>query len=554
MATISTPNDPSRDPNKVVTTANAGPQQQQQQQPAASTSGAPTGSGRFSTLQKYLQANQGAGQRIAGMVGGNIQREAAGLKKASEKETGEFKDVGTDIETTLGKSKTYQEQLQTPAQGQSGLANPSQAYSAAGYSTNLSGQKAIQDIYADEAKRNEFLGIRSGDTSAQLAEKRKKEEAEATAAAEKAYQTNLDRQRQLRNENERRNLITQALGSRQQRAGVQNLDNAFLSQDKNRTLNTLTGELQQKVGSLAEQKSNVQKLNEAALANLQQQGLTEKGIADELGRFRKEYEQSLEGRVSDINKAKQDRINYLNEQLKSLKANKFIDQDFADELELEKANRYKAYDGSTQDITLFNSLNDVNNINQLLDTSLLGETAKSGMDVINQNDLDVLSALSTLDMDVENPYKLSRFTGRQTAQGQDSAVNRINAARDQFLEDLRLNKFKGTGSNAWYNNATISAEDAIKAQQQLFNAGTNAFTGGAALSAPVDTNFKNWAAANQGVLDLVSASPNSFVVDQNNPYTDAGFMKRSAQTRALLDALGQLQQAGYQRVARIRKD
>jgi hypothetical protein len=54
----------------------------------------PQGSGRFTNLQKYIQANQGAGQRIAGQVGKGVKQEIG----KEEREAGEYyKNLGSAI-------------------------------------------------------------------------------------------------------------------------------------------------------------------------------------------------------------------------------------------------------------------------------------------------------------------------------------------------------------------------------------------------------------------------------------------------------------------------
>jgi len=71
----------------------------------------PAGSGRFTNLQKYLQANQASGQRMAGQIGQGIQ---SGLQKQQEKTTGTLGVLGQNIEEaklTAEAGKGYQQDL-----------------------------------------------------------------------------------------------------------------------------------------------------------------------------------------------------------------------------------------------------------------------------------------------------------------------------------------------------------------------------------------------------------------------------------------------------------
>jgi hypothetical protein len=79
LATISNPTDP----NKVVaTTSNVTPQVAQPQAASNTT-------GQYSTLQKYLGANQNSGQRLAGAINNNLTAESKSLTDTTNRELNE---------------------------------------------------------------------------------------------------------------------------------------------------------------------------------------------------------------------------------------------------------------------------------------------------------------------------------------------------------------------------------------------------------------------------------------------------------------------------------
>ena len=160
MATISNPNDPNRNASGVpstpapapvqVSTANVAPQQ-------ASTSGTPTGTGQFSTLQKYLGANQGAGQRLGNAIGGNLSNEATGLANATNTALSNSTDANKKQADLTNNTNSFTTALNAPSTAPT-AATPSIGYDVSKYGTNLSGTQAAAEIANNANKTKKTIG------------------------------------------------------------------------------------------------------------------------------------------------------------------------------------------------------------------------------------------------------------------------------------------------------------------------------------------------------------------------------------------------------------
>ncbi len=448
MATISTPNDP----NRTATTANAGPQQSQQM--SQSTSGAPTSSGKFSTLQKYLGANQGAGQRIAGMVGGNLSQEQQRMKDTTSRELDESGQANQQFGQLTKDTQGFTQKLSTPAQGPI-QSTTGPGYDVNSYQANLSGQQAAKDIAKDQNQLQQFTGIRTGDLTQQKQQESEKQANEAVQAASKAYDTNKQRQSQLQNNQGRDQLLSQILNTKTQRAGVRNLDNAFLTQDKTRALNNVTDSLRQDVGNL---RSSIDsgKMSASEIANLRKsQDEAQGGLLGRLQAMQDEYNTLLGSRVTDVNAAKDVRkTGYLSE-FDKLKRNEAISEGFAKDIGLDRVmaadpNRLPSGGGemnalgmpSMSGIRLFNELNN-KNLENVLNTEVLDRRAMGLGDVVNKADIENLNSLAAL-AGIDNQYqKESDFTGRQVS-ALDLA-DKLNTRADKFQTEDLSKGFQGAG-------------------------------------------------------------------------------------------------------------
>lgn len=461
MATINAPNQQ----NQNFNTANTAPEQQN---PAAN-SGVPTSSGQFSTLQKYLGANKNAGQRIAGMVGGNLEKESAQQKTTTQRELGESSLANQNFGNLTNETQGFTQQLSQPSGQQSSVNG--KAYDVNSYSTNLSGQQAAKDIAADQNKLQRFTGIRTGDIGAQQHAESQKQANEAVVAASKAYDLNKQRQSQLTNNQGRDQLISNTLNTKNQRAGVRNLDNAFLTQDKTKSLNNISNNLRQDVGNLQASIDSGKMSAEQIIALKQAQQQAETGLTGRLTDMDKEYNDILNSRVGAINTAKKSRVQDYLDQYERLKRGEAVSEGFAKDLQLD---RVKAADTNRptgpgmvdnnmgmpsselvdnnmgmsnktpyEGVRLFNSIRDNPDLRAMLDMSTLEREALNSSDVINQQDISNLNALSALSGKTNNFNRLSDFMGRQVGESQLDDI--LNTRADRFRNEDLVKNFTGTG-------------------------------------------------------------------------------------------------------------
>lgn len=463
MATISNPTDP----NKTVATSNVAPQ-------PASTSGTQTPTGQYSTLQKYLSANQGSGQRLAGAIGTNVNKEVSGLKDATGREISESEAANQNIGNLTGTTSDFTNKLKSANTVQPPTPT-GKAYGVEGYATNLSGAQAAADISKNQDQLNTFRGIASGDTSSKLKEESNKQANEAMAASAKAYDTNKERQSQLNNFNDRSMLLQKAINSRNQRAGLQNLDNALLSQDKSGTLNQVNQNLQANTKGLQENK-NVATAKQADVGTLSTaQAAAELGLNNRLGEMTAEQQNALTERVKQINDAKVKRNTDLESKFAKFKETGEMDEDLAEVLQMqnvmdvdaEARRRLGLPDASAKmtpagsNIRLFNAMNNVNSAADAVDLGLLNTMAASGKDVANQADVDYYQVLNTLSGGtLQNPLSVSKFTGSQV--GEASLDDEINRQANEFLDKMQNKKSAmalgdaKSGGGDWYGGGAVA--------------------------------------------------------------------------------------------------
>lgn len=464
MATISNPTDP----NKTVSaTSNVAPQ-------PASTSGTQTPTGQYSTLQKYLSANQGSGQRLAGAIGSNVNKEITGLKDSTGREINEAGAANQNINQLTGTTSDFTNKLKSANTVQP--ATPTgKAYGVEGYSTNLSGANAAADIAKNQDQLNTFRGIATGDTSSQLKQESNKQANEALNASAKAYDTNKERQSQLNNFGDRSMLLQKAINSRNQRAGLQNLDNALLSQDKSGTLNQVNQNLQANTKGLQENK-NVATAKQEEVGTLSTaQAAAELGLNNRLGEMTAEQQNALTERMKQINDAKVKRNTDLESKFAKFKETGEMDEDLAEVLQMqnvmdvdtEARRRLGLSDPTTKmtptagNVRLFNSMNGVNTASNVVDLGLLNTMAASGKDVANQADVDHYQVLNTLaGGTLQNPLSVSKFTGSQV--GESSLDDTINVQANQFLDNMQNVKSAmaqgdaKSGGGDWYAGGAVA--------------------------------------------------------------------------------------------------
>jgi hypothetical protein len=498
LATISNPTDP----NKVVaTTSNVTPQVAQPQAASNTT-------GQYSTLQKYLGANQNSGQRLAGAINNNLTAESKSLTDTTNRELNESDVSNKKIGDLTGQTNVFTGKLNSANDSaetwDKGLASFSKGrvhntlaykdpierdkafsasdksayekeygvrpgttnggYDAAKYSSNLSGTQAAADIAANRNDLNSFRNIATGNTSDKLRTDSEAEAKQALSASQRAYDTNKNRQSQLSNFNDRSSLLQNAINSKNQRAGLQNLDNALLSQDKSGELNRVNAGLQTNTKNLQEYKNLADARSRDVISLASTQNAAESGLNNRLTDMNKEQQADLEARKMSINEAKATQVASLNDKFSKFKSSGDVDDELYNALELANVRDVDAIakkslgindpskmtNPDLQPIRMFNAMDGYDKLSNVANMDLLQRNALTGSEVANQQDIDRLGILNTLSGgNIKNDLKLSDFTGTQL--GPSSLDDTINQQGQNFLDTMNNQKFIRGQSDSKHN-------------------------------------------------------------------------------------------------------
>jgi len=178
----------------------------------------PQGSGRFTNLQKYIQANQGAGQRIAGQVGKGVKQEIG----KEEREAGEYyKNLGSAISgarKVTEEGAKYQQTLKDIGENVKGAQAGDTKDLGIQQFTQDPGFKQFQNIQAGRGIDEKLLALRQQQAA--------KESGEYLQSAQAAQQA-------LGSEGGRFNLLRKTFGGAARpgySTGQQRLDQALLAQ------------------------------------------------------------------------------------------------------------------------------------------------------------------------------------------------------------------------------------------------------------------------------------------------------------------------------------
>lgn len=385
---------------------------------------APKGSGRFVNLQKYLGANQGAGQRLAGQIGENVGRQT--------------QDVGKAVEDAQGVKGQIDSERNRIAQA-----------------GNFASQVAADPtkIAADQNQLAQFTQLRTGQTGLGDIQ---------TQAQQKfgAAQSQLGNLQNLANmtgsEAGRFQLLSQALGRPSYNTGQQRLDQLMLQAEGGNTLGQLqrsTAEqalasqkafdqaqsgVQESLGQTSEQAKAAQAQIMAALGGIDNPATQENEAAGAFGNLQ-----------SDLQARKQ----------------KFIDQNTGQQMDISRAlAKAGAKETINPDVAKMLGLQAGQNLYNVDFASLVNPSFNAGnvteQNIANQGDLSRYEALAKL-AGTDPSYLNAQQAG--TAQGLTVDPTKFQAELGR-QGDL-YNQFMGTqknlagninhlmSSNAFYNIA-----------------------------------------------------------------------------------------------------
>lgn len=524
MATISNPNDPNRNKSGAVnlTTSNATPASEQQQAPASQAAA----SGQYPTLQKYLGANQQAGQRLGEQVGRNVTAQSQAAQKTASRETSEAGAANTAYRGLVDQAKQFTSRLQTPVTVQpanpmtttqtsvenisaddykKGPATISSAgdvkkqpvapmpkdlsgglYDVSKYSTNVAGLEEARKIAADQEQLNQLRGLAAGTTFNEQKKVGDKEVAEALNATAKEKEKQQELQRNVSTEQGRTNLLSQLFGNQPgYKSGVRQLDQAFLQQDKSNQLGNISNQLKQNVSGINERAKQSQQASDLLKQLITQGGEASTGLQSATAAVNQAYRSDLQNRIEQVNKAKADRVNYLNQQLDSMKNSGQITADVASAFGLtpevlqglvtdtRALNPYANDVTGTTGVRLFDTVKNLSNIGDIFSQDqgyVLGQQANSLADVVNTADIAALNDLAAIAGGQNELTQASQFTGQQTGA---SRLPELLQARNQRFQDESLGqRFQyDTGDLNFGDLGQASAGASTSLQDYLYGPG-----------------------------------------------------------------------------------
>jgi len=247
----------------------------------------PQGSGRFTNLQKYIQANQGAGQRIAGEVGKGVKKEIG----KEEKEAGEYyKNLGSAIagaRKVTEEGAKYNKTLQDIGENVKAAKPGENKDLGVQQFVNDPGFQQFQNIQAGRGIDERLLALRQQQAA--------KESGEYVQTAQNAQQ-------QLGSEGGRFNLLRKTFGGAARpgyTTGQQRLDQTLLAQQG---LGGLRSDLSQDLKSATEQ----QRLAQQAAGTVSGLASEERGLVESMqgltGDIQTGYESNLEQQLENLKK------------------------------------------------------------------------------------------------------------------------------------------------------------------------------------------------------------------------------------------------------------
>ena len=404
------------------------PNQPQQQQAAGpSTPGPTTGpsapaqqkasSGRFTNVQSYLNANKGAGQKIANVVGQNVQKDVGSVSKQVSDEASKISsNIGAEKER-LAKASGFQQQIGAQGEG-------------------------AQAITSDAAKLAEFQKLY---TNQNIAQQQQQDLNQQAAAAQTAIQTAQQNVNALGTEAGRMAALQRALQRPAYTQGQRTLDQLMFQVGGAKQVADQRGQFgQQLTGLQKTQDTQAQALASQLAANKQAEIDAEKNLRGAVtgatGAF--EQAQTLEA----INKnAENARQNALFQQYILGNTGNISDAD--KQLINERLGIKNSADVKTYGVTRGDAYK--NYLQQ-------GRTDLATGDVIAADDLSRFNALAQLG-GTQSKYVQAGNEGPASGLKMDTLRADAAAARENLLKDLAAqnNLRVGTSTGNYYGSGRV---------------------------------------------------------------------------------------------------
>lgn len=443
----------------------------------------PASSGQFTNIQKYLNANKGAGQQISGGVQQQLNKGIQPLKTQQESQANQFKQSVQNANDVLGRGQQYNQQLQAPVASTTGIMPVaagiqntmnqglgSETASAAMTKAQATGQQPIQPVNAfdpnsivnDQNKLTDFTKIRLGQGVDENTLKSQAQQAQDTAAG--LQQKASDLAQQTASAQGRSGLVNQAFSRPGYTQGQQRMDNLFLSGAGQQGVNAIRNVAKQNVSQAGNIYSQAQAGTKQAGDVATQEQNIQKSLQDSANALESGYMQNLQNLIPEVNKqrdAEKARWQQNYDVLTGAKQGT-IDQDIFDQLGLKSGER------------TYNVLTDPNlNLRQIANIS--DYNAATAQDVASQKDVDYYNALAKLSkggLDTSGA-----FTGPDASQLQLQGASKMGTAASALTGENSLrNKLNSADQSFqdYLKNAVIGAQGSDAGSSGVFGSGGNA--------------------------------------------------------------------------------
>lgn len=456
---------------------------QQPQQSAPMQQNKSASSGQFTNIQKYLNANKGAGEQISGNVQNRINKNLQPGIKQQETETQKVAAGVQAANDTLQRGQGYQQELSAPGKQASLPQAPGVPSSVnnIGFQAGLGADLVDPNIYQrsdiqqnmqpggiqpqsvqpqpqtfnpesfvnDTNKLTDFTKLRLGQGINEQQLKQQAEQSQALAGASETQAKDLFGR--TRSAIGRTGLIGETFNRPNYTQGQQRLDNLFLTGAGKKGINAIQDVAKSNVASAGE------RLKQAGLgvqnvSNVASQEQTlQQALQNRANELESGYINSLESLVPEVNTMRDaDRARWQkNFDILTGKTQGTMDQDIFDELQLRNNERS------------FNVLNDPNlTLRQIANIS--DRNAQNYRDVASQSDVDYYKKLAQLSKgtlneqgqfvnpdDLQLQLTQASDMGKAAASktGENSLRGRLDTALKDFLDKAKTTNITGVGTD-----------------------------------------------------------------------------------------------------------
>lgn len=436
------------------------------------------GSGRFTNIQKYLNANQAGGKQIANQVGQGLNKEYGQQSEQAQKYYTQLGQNIANANQVAQQGAGFQNQLKD-------IGNQIGQAQQAGFDQRGQQNQTLGGIeaFTNQPNFNQFQNIQAGrgidESLLALQQQRSAQAAQAAAQGTQAAQQALG------SETGRFDLLRKTLGnSPSYSQGQQRLDQALLGQGGG--LGSVQAQTSANARAAAQQaKLAGSKILDVNRLTAQEQGLigdinsqagaNEKAYVDMLGSYIDPTNLQRTKEFEDLNSAVQTYRPQVDAQGKPL-ANQAYQSGFnADQMA-----RLGLNDQNQGVYNVFN--NDVMNANDIVTQ---GRQAQNAQDIANASDVNRYAALSKI-IGANAPNQITQASDLGASyvnkEGDAALANRLTAAQKQFEDMDKLNFSKigitGTGSaSQLINQGRTPVTDIRDAAGNQINPGAQFGTG-----------------------------------------------------------------------------